>query len=129
MNVWSGDDIGFTKERIFILLIVLLSSLVLEVVFTIFREKFAKEFNIRNFKSMINKFFLLNYDEINDQGPTNLVERIVQAVNNIYIFMTGDYIQIWTSALVMIIILGIVVSKSRIIALIMLIAIPINYFV
>ncbi len=128
LNVWSGDDVGFTKGRILILLVVLLSSLILEVIFTIFREKFAKEFNIGNFKSMINKFFLLDYDEINDKGPTNLVERIVQAVNNIYIFMTGDYVQIWTSALIMIVILGMVVIKSKIIASIMFITIPINYF-
>src|SRR5690625_1133345 len=95
LNIWSRDAIGFTKRRILILLLILLGSLSVEVLLTIFREKFAKDFNINNFKKMIKKFLILDYDTIIEKGPTNLIERIIIGVNNVYIFMTGDYIAIW----------------------------------
>lgn len=128
LNIWSRDSVGFTKQRMLILLAVLLGSLLLEVLFTIIREKFAKDFNINNFKKMISKFFMLNYDEIIEKGPTNLMERMIIGVNSIYTFMTGDYIMIWSSILVMLLILIMVFFNNKIVMLIMLAIIPINYF-
>ncbi|QSX04749.1 ABC transporter ATP-binding protein [Sedimentibacter sp. zth1] len=128
LNYWMSDAVGFTTSRIIILLGALLLSLVLQLVFIYFREKFAKNFNIKNCKSMLEKYFQLSYDKINDEGPTNLVERIAQAVNNIYAFMTGDYIKIWSSILVMSVILIIISFQSLLITTVMLLIIPINYF-
>lgn len=128
LNIWSRDLVGFTKKRILILLIALLGSLLLEILFTIIREKFAKDFNINNFKRMISKFFILNYDETIEKGPTNLIERIIIGVNSIYNFATGDYIMIWSSILVMLVILVMVFLRNKIVMFIMLSMIPINYF-
>ncbi len=128
LNIWSKDVFGFTKQRILLLLLVLVGSLLLEILLSIIREKFAKDFNINNFKQMINKFFILDYDEITEKGPTNLIERIVISVNSIYSFMTGDYIIIWSSILVMLAILIMVFLRNKIVMFIMLSMIPVNYF-
>ena len=40
-------------------------------------RKVFKGYNIDNFKSLLNKYFHLDYDEIN-RGPINLLERIAR---------------------------------------------------
>lgn len=128
LNIWGRDVLGFTKQRIIFLLLVLLGSLLLEVFLSVIREKFAKDFNINNCKQMLSKFFILDYDEIIEKGSTNLIERIVIGVNSIYNFMTGDYIMIWSSILVMLAILIMVFLRNKIVMFIMLSMLPINYF-
>ena len=57
----------------------------------------------------------------------NLVERMAQAVNNMYIYMTGDAVRIWSSIISTIIILIAIFFDNFIIGLILLALIPINY--
>lgn len=119
---------GITGDKIIILPAALIASLAFEILLSIIRERFSKGYNISNFKSLMNKYFHLSYDEINSQGPINLIDRIVQAVNNIYFFMTGDYIQIWSGILVITVILIIAATKHPTVAIIMASVIPVNYF-
>lgn len=128
LNIWTSDSNGLTSVRIIILLITLVFSTLLEVMLIFFREKFAENFNIENFKLFIKKYFRLNYDDIIDKGPTNIIERIQQAVNNIYFFMTEDYIKIWSSFFIMIGILVIIMTKNIFVGIIMVCMIPVNYF-
>ena len=65
---------------------------------------------------------------MNEEGPINLIERIGQAVNNIYFFMTGDFIKIWSRIIIMIVVLGMIGHQSLYISLGMVLMIPINYF-
>lgn len=88
LNAWTGID----YSRIFVLLAVLAASMAAEILLIVLRERFSRGYNIGNFKSLLNKYFHLDYDEINSRGPINLLERIAQAVNSIYLYMTGDHI-------------------------------------
>jgi subfamily B ATP-binding cassette protein MsbA len=124
LNAWTGIDHG----RIFLLLAVLAASLAAEILLIVLREKFSRGYNIDNFKSLLNKYFHLDYDEINSRGPINLLERIAQAVNSIYLYMTGDHIQIWSSALVMAAVLVMAAFKNPVTAAVMLAAVPVNFF-
>lgn len=127
LNIWMSDEVGFTSRRIAILLIILICSLILDLLFTWGREKFAKGFNISNCQSILSKYFQLSYDKINEEGPTNLIERIGQAVNNIYFFMTGDFIKIWSSIIIMIAVLVMLGYQNIFVAIGMIMMIPINY--
>lgn len=128
LNYWmvNGDSIG--AYELIALLVALLIALFVEIILTLFREKFAENFNINNCKNMLRVFFKLPYDKMCDKGPTNLVERIILAVNNMYHYYTGDSIMIWSSVLVVIAILIIVSFNNLLIAGILVLLIPINYF-
>lgn len=127
LNIWGMEETGINEERIVILLVVLLATMAVEVAMVIFREKFAKQYNITNFKSYMELFLSMDYDSIVSKGPANIIQRIQQAVGNMYSFMTGDYISICTSVLVLLVILVIVFQQNIIIGGIMLLAIPLNY--
>jgi subfamily B ATP-binding cassette protein MsbA len=124
LNAWTAIN----ESRIFILLAVLAASLAVEMLLIVMRERFSKGYNIGNFKTLLSKYFHLDYDEISSKGPMNLLERIAQAVNNIYLYMTGDHIQIWSSALVMAAVLLLAAWKSPVTAAVMLVMVPVNYF-
>ena len=127
LNLWAGEKVGISRERIFVLLAVLLATALLEIIIVIFREQFARQYNVSNFVSYMEKFLSMNYDAILSRGPANIIQRIQQAVGNMYSFMTGSYISICTSSLVLVSILIIIFRQSLIIGAIMLLIIPVNY--
>lgn len=128
LNYWSSDTIGFTQKRLTLLALILLLSSAIELVLIWFREKFAKGFNISNCKSMLSDFFHLQYDYINDEGPTKIINKISASVNSIYSFMTGSYIRIWSSMLVMLAVLIMVSFDNLIVTAVMIVLVPVNYF-
>lgn len=70
----------------------------------------------------------MNYDSIIEKGAMNLLERASISVNSIYSFMMSGYIQIFSSLLVAIVCLILIANVNLYLALIMLLALPINYF-
>lgn len=128
LNYWMANGESIGSYQLIILLAALIIALFVQIVLTLFREKFAENFNINNCKNMLSVFFKLPYDKICDNGPTNLIERIILAVNNMYHYYTGDSIMIWSSVLVVIAILIIVSFNNLLIAGILVLLIPINYF-
>lgn len=128
INLWIREHGGFKINQIFILFAVLVIALISQLALIFYREKFAKDFNIKNAKDMLLDFFHLNYDEIQDKGPTNFIERIAISVNSYYEYFTGDYIKIWSSLLIVLVILGMIIFQNLIIALLLLLLIPVNYF-
>lgn len=127
LNLWSSSQESMKPENIAILVLVLAASMVLQILLVIRKERYAKRFNIHNFQKYMDIFFHMKYDEIIKIGPTNLVERIQTAVNNVYEFMTGSNIQIWSSVFMLVVILGMVSVQNIPMALILLILIPVNY--
>lgn len=128
INIWSNTGVGLSTQKIINLFLILVISLVLEVLLTICREKFAKQYNIANFNNYIAKYCALRYDKLQEEGPTNLINRIQAAVNNLYSFMTESYIQIWSSLLILITILVITLFQSLWVSGIMILLIFIQYF-
>ena len=41
ISVWGNDDVGFALNRIFILLVILISSTIIQLLFVYARERFA----------------------------------------------------------------------------------------
>lgn len=128
LQAWAQDEAGFTEYRILLLLLVMTLSMLLDLLLTVLREKFAKQYNIRNFQRFMRKYFRMSYDEITGQGAASLVERIQQAVLGMYEFMTGSFIDIWASALILAAVLVILASQSLVLAGILLLMLPVNYF-
>lgn len=85
----------------------------INVVIIVGRERFAKNYNIRNFASMISDFLHMDYDAIIEEGPSNMLEKIVTATNQIYLYMTGAHIQIWSSVIIALICIALVLSVNR----------------
>lgn len=128
LNLWSQDETGFNETRLLILFFTLVLSAVIEVLLTILREKFSEQYNASNFKKYLGKMLAMEYDAILEKGPANLVERIAQAVNELYFFMTGGYISIWSNGLALLAILTLIFSKNPLVGAIMLVMLPVNYF-
>ena len=128
INLWSKMGVGLSTQKIINLFLILVISVVLDVLLTICREKFAKQYNIANFNNYISKYCALRYDMIQEEGPSNLLNRIQIAVNNLYSFMTESYIQIWSSLLILITILVITLFQSLWVSGIMFMLIFVQYF-
>ncbi len=128
IQIWSRDNIGFTNQRIIGLVVVLLIAAAIEMVFICIREKFAKNFNIKNCTTMLNSMFNMKYDEINEKGPMNLIERIAISVNSFYSYYTEDAIKIWSSLAIMVSLILMVFFINPTIAVVLITIIPINYF-
>lgn len=127
LSFWAKTDVEMNLKRFFIVISVLVLMFLLKTAIIFLRENFAKHFNIKNAKNIIEKILRLKYDTIISQGNMNLVERMAQAVNNMYIYMTGDAVRIWSSIISTIIILIAIFFDNFIIGLILLALIPINY--
>lgn len=127
LNIWGQEEDGIGPGKIVILVAVLLVTALLEIAMVFFRERFARQYNISNFKAYVEQFLSMDYDTILSRGPANLIQRIQQAVGNMYGFMTGSYISICTSSIVLLAILVLVFRQNRGVGMIMLLTIPVNY--
>jgi subfamily B ATP-binding cassette protein MsbA len=128
INYWSNIGQEITNEEILILLGVMILATGTKIVLTYFREKFAKEFNKKNFKNYLSQYYKLDYDYITEQGPMTLMERMIIGVNSIYQYLTGDAIQIYSNILILLGILTIVFLQNKLIFLILFLLIPLHYF-
>lgn len=128
ISYWNRQGISLGTTQILLLLGVLFISLILELFLVYLRERFAKDFNKSTMLSLLRKYVKLEYDYIQSQGPTKLMERMVMAVNSLYTYMTGDAIRIWSSILVMTSILLLVLTQNFLLFILLMLMIPINYF-
>lgn len=128
LHVWAQDETGISGHRLICLFLVMTASMLLDLLITVCRERFAKRYNIRNFQRLIQKYFFMRYDEITGQGAAGLLERIWQAVNSLYEFMTGSFISIWSGALLLAAIVILMARQSLALAGILLLMLPVNYF-
>ncbi len=127
LQIWESNNVSLSYQNIFIIILIVIASKSLNVFLTIFREKFAKEFNKKNFLRMMSDMFGMDYDSIISRGPTNLLEKISIGVNSIYSHMTGGFIQIWSGIFIASICLILMACIRWELAAVMLIAIPINF--
>lgn len=127
LQVWSAQGMAVTPARVAVLAAVMAGAVAVQILVTCLRERFAKAFNKRSFQQQLDRYYTLSYDYINAQGPMNLLERMILAVNNRYQFLTGDAIQIYANLLVMAVTLILVWMQSPLIFAVLLAVIPIQY--
>lgn len=128
IQVWKNDNITLSIPKIMLIIFLIVLSKLLTILFIIIREKFAKEFNKDNLIKYLNHIFNMDYDSIIDEGTINLLEKASISVNSIYTFMTTGCIQIYSSIIISIGCLILIAKINILLSLIMLIALPINYF-
>lgn len=127
VNKWSYDGTAITVEKIILIIAILLITTILRVVFVLIREQYAKYFNIHIFNKFLKYYTDAEYEYLITQGSTNLLQRCQLAVNNIYMYMTGNIVQVLSSSLILVISLIIIGIHNLQIAFIMALMIPINY--
>lgn len=127
LQVWESKGIELSITRILFLMLVLTLSKAMTIILAIYREKFAKEYNKRNFKEMMAQYLNMDYDSIIQKGPANMLDRITKAVLNIYDYMTGDFIKIWSNIIVAVACLLFMAGINHFLALFLLLVWPVNY--
>lgn len=128
LQSWENRNVPLAIQRIGFIIAVIVISKLLAILLTVYRERFAKEYNKKNFQLLLYRFFNMDYDSIIQEGSTNLLERISIAVNSIYTYMTSGFISIWSSSIVSLICLIFIAQIHVMLAVLMLIVLPINYF-
>ncbi len=126
--LWERQDVTLTWRRVLLLVLVLIGSKVLSILLTVFREKFAQNYNEHNFRSMLHESLEMDYDSILQMGPANILDRISDSVNKIYTYMTGDYIKIWSGVITLLMCLALTATVNISLAALLLSMIPLNYF-
>lgn len=114
------------------LILVVVGALVLSkalgMLLTFLRERFAKNFNKRNCRDLIEKMLGMDYDHILEEGPTSLLSQITMSVNSIYLYLTSGLISIWSAGLIALACLILVGCVNLPMAAALGVMIPIEYF-
>ncbi|MDO5754831.1 MAG: ABC transporter ATP-binding protein [Tissierellia bacterium] len=127
LNYWSLKESIISKDQILLLALVMMMAIFVQMIITFVRERFAKEFNQNNFLRYLQEYYKLPYDYINEEGPLNLLERMIIGVNSQYNYLTGDGVKIYSNIFTLGVCLLLVLTQSYIYFLLLLSMIPIQY--
>lgn len=127
LQVWSEEGHTLNVGRIGGIIGLLLITNLINIFLVLYRENYANKFNKENAKNYLRNLLLMRYDSLIEEGSSNLLEKIVTAVTNIYAYMTGGYIQIWSSIIIATVSLILMLRANIIISAMMLLYIPLTY--
>lgn len=128
INHWQQAGLALTRDRLILLIAILLGALLLDFVLCLIRERFAKVFNESNFTDLLEQFFHLEYDFISESGSAKLIMYMQDVVNAAYSYMTGTVINFFTAILNAAVILIVTWRIRPWVSLILLSLLPLNYF-
>ena len=128
LNRWIEHNTILGINHIVGITVLLLFSYFIQILMIYFREHFAKTFNRTQALQLTDKFFGLDYDIVNEKGPTYFMERISISVNSLYVFIADGFVQMVANLLIIVAIIVLVLTFSPLLALIFLLLLPINYF-
>ena len=128
LNQWISNNTIIGIKHMASIAIILILSYFIQILMIYLREHFALSFNIHQALELTDKFFGLKYDDINQQGPTYLVERIAISVNSLYSYITDGFVQMVANMIIVFTTIILVFTFSPILAFIFLALLPINYF-
>jgi subfamily B ATP-binding cassette protein MsbA len=128
LNNWIEEDTILGIKHIVGITALLLLSYLIQILIIYFREYFARTFNVSQALQLTDKFFGLYYDIINEKGPTYFMERISICVNSLYTYITGGFVQMLANLIIIIAVIVLVLSFNPLLAFILLLLLPINYF-
>lgn len=69
----------------------------------------------------------MKYDYISEKGVQSLLNKIMDTINSIYIYLTGDAIRMWAAAFMLVTILAVLFLQNWIMSCILLLVIPLNF--
>lgn len=126
LNLWNSHGASLTVGKIGILCLITVAALLLELILILVREQFACHYNQANFENYLMKFLHLKYDFLLEKGASNLLQRIQQAVNCMYNYMTGDVFTIWSNLLIVFVSAILMLLQIPVAGLVMLLELPIE---
>lgn len=127
LQVWTRSEGTLDLSKVIVILGLVAAAKIISILLCVFREKFAKDFNKKNFHRMMKDYAQLSYDTILSKGYMSILERISVSVNGIYSYMTGDFIQIWSGILIALSCVLLVGLNDYVLAGLMLSILPIQY--
>lgn len=127
IEIWNkkGETLS-AKGLAFVIGLMVLAN-ILNIILIVYRERFAQKYNEHNFKKYIELLLNTKYDYLIEEGPSNLLEKIVNSVNGIYTYMTDAFIHMWSSILVAAGCIILIANANIWIAIMLLLVIPIDY--
>lgn len=128
LNKWMVDNSNIEIKQLGSIVVLLVLSYVIQIIIIYLREHFALRFNINQTLKLVDRMFGLTYDDINNQGPTYLLERISISVNSLYMYLSEGFVQIFTNVIMIIFIIIFVFNFKSVLACVLLALLPINYF-
>ena len=127
IEIWNkkGETLS-AKGLAFVIGLMVLAN-ILNIILIVYRERFAQKYNEHNFKKYIELLLNTKYDYLIEEGPSNLLEKIVNSVNGIYTYMTDAFIHMWSSILVAAGCIILTANANIWLAIMLLLVIPIDY--
>src|SRR5699024_5805659 len=92
-NIFNNNYTINTQNFILIIVFMFITYAI-QIAMVIIRENFALKFNTDYSKELFSKMFNMKYDSILNQGSSYLIDRIVQVVNNLYLFLINSIVVI-----------------------------------
>jgi len=105
---------------IFLIIGAMTLSYLFQVCLIIYRENFAKKFNLNSISDLLAKIYTLKFEKYINLESGNLVTRIFRIVDTSYMFMTTSFFLVLKSAISILIVLGIFLTLDATIFLITL---------
>ncbi|WP_088050149.1 ATP-binding cassette domain-containing protein [Virgibacillus dakarensis] len=109
------------------LIIFMFVTYIIQIALVIFRENFAEVFNGNYAKGLYQKMYNMKYDKLLSLETTYIVERIGQAVDALYMFISNSFVSIVSNSIIILISLIILGSIDIYLALILFLLLPLNY--
>lgn len=128
IQYYNEKQTPFSYQVILIVVLSMLVAYVLQVILIIFRENFASTFNVNYLFQLIEKLINVQYDELIKREPTYLINRVLIAVDSLYLFLISSLPSITQSVVVILTTIAITLKISWKICLLLLLLLPINFF-
>ncbi len=117
----------FDRRSAIIVIGIVLIGLVVKLILIRFKESFACKSNTMESLAIMKDLYHLNYDSMQDKGPTYYIERLFRTVETLYLLLGTTAIELVTNIIVLIISLVIVFTINSFIAVLMVLLLPLNY--
>lgn len=100
---------------------------IVQIILVIIRENFAEKFNSNYARSLYNRLFRMKYDRILKLESTYLVERIGQAVDAYYMFISNSLVNIISNTIIVVTSLILFLNVNVFLAVMLFCLLPLNY--
>lgn len=128
IQYYNAKNIQLSYQIILIVLGSMTISFLLQIIMMIFRENFAAKFNVNYLFELLEKLTKISYNTFVEKESTYLINRIMVAVDTLYLFIVSSFPVVIEAIFVIILSLIIILFISWKISLVLLCLLPLNFF-
>lgn len=103
-------------------------SFVVQTLLNYVREHWTQQMNVSHFQDNLQYLFNLDYDQIIHQGATSIIQRFLEVVDALYLFVMGGLNGLLTATILILLTLLVALWVDVNIFIVLLCLLPINYF-